>query len=355
MAERVNNFTIYKDNPYHGLIYGALGAKYNPLKGDVDAAVRDIKSGDAFIFHIHWEEHLIRRARTAAEAAALVEHFIARLNYFNRLGGKTVWTIHNSKPHELEHVEQFMRLRSALAELADRICVHNTHSISVLREQAPASLEKFHLLAHPSYHGIYAPDEFDFLQFDAASPKEVLLFGKVRRYKAIDGFLEGYLQSGLAAEGIGVRVCGEPLHTEEYGDALASQFGAAPGVVLDFRRVPDDEVAGLLGAAGCVCLPYERFLTSGALLAAMTFGAPIVAPNLPQMRETLPPSAHEFLFDPRAPGAVYEKLRAIFALDATERRALRIAIEKRARDFHPERISAQLGRLYDSLRLQQAA
>jgi hypothetical protein len=64
----VINYVIYHENPYHQLLYSAILDEYRPIRGDVDAAIQQIGTGEGNLFHVHWEEHAIRRSPTAAEA-----------------------------------------------------------------------------------------------------------------------------------------------------------------------------------------------------------------------------------------------------------------------------------------------
>jgi glycosyltransferase involved in cell wall biosynthesis len=51
------------------------------------------------------------------------------------------------------------------------------------------------------------------------------------------------------------------------------------------RHIADDDMQVLLNAADCVVLPYNEVLTSGAAMLAMSFGRPVVAPDLGGVRD----------------------------------------------------------------------
>ncbi|MCI4661818.1 MAG: glycosyltransferase [Neomegalonema sp.] len=345
----VFNYTVYRDNPYQPVMYSAIGDRYALEKGTIDNAMdgqRARKDGTHQLFHIHWEEHIIRRSPTEAEAMAAAKYFMDRLRFFRRRGGRVLWTIHNIAPHELEYEAVFSWLRSELLKSVDRICVHNLEAINVLREQGAVPLEKVVYLPHPAYHGFYE-DAGD--GAGALTGRELLVFGKVRRYKAIDKLLERFVSGLTAGQDIALRIAGEPLAKEGYGEQLLARFEGKPGLTLDFRRIPDEEVPQLFSQHAAAVLPYERFLTSGALLAAMTCGMPVIAPNVSQIREIVPAVNHAFLFDPAQPETLFDRAQALLALGAEERRSLRAEIRKRADYFHPDRISSQLGAVYDAL------
>src|SRR5690606_24317988 len=123
-----------------------------------------------------------------------------------------------------------------------------------------------------------------------------LAFGMVRRYKGYCSFLET-IERHKGCQ-FRVRVVGAPIATETYGEELLAKYKTSSRIEFDYRRVPTEEVASTVRAARCLVLPYERFLTSGVALLGLSLGMPVVAPNSPQMRETLPQASHPLLFEP---------------------------------------------------------
>lgn len=343
---QVVNCTLYRDNPYQQLLYRGILDRYEPLKGDVDEAIklqRGLKNARQ-ILHIHWEEHVIRHAQSSAEAFAMVEFFLARLAYFKKLGGYVVWTVHNILPHEQEWEDAFLALRRGVAEAAERICVHNLATIPLLRAQTQFKEGAPFLLPHPTYFGVMDPLPD---QLEPETPT-ALIFGKLRPYKAIEKFIDAFGASNLPRQGAILKICGEGLKNQTYAQDLVETYeGAAPNVVFDIRRAPDEELPALFGGATAIILPYERLLTSGVLFAAMTLGAPVIAPRLPQVIESLPRENHAFLYDPDNLADAITAFERLSTISAEERADLRAALLFRAYYHRPERISRLLGGVYD--------
>jgi glycosyltransferase involved in cell wall biosynthesis len=300
------------------------------------------------IFHVHWEEHCLRPCPTAAEARSAKDYFVKRTRYFQKLGGKVLWTVHNLMPHELEHVDIFLGLRQELADIADHILVHNLEAINVLADQITFDSRKIRYLPHASYQGVYpAPTEAD--AGVKPSPRTLLAFGKVRRYKGFDTLLDLLPPAFMKSNKLSLKIVGQPLETETFGEELTARAAGRKDVTLDFRVVPDDEVSALLTSAGCVVLPYERFLTSGVALLCLSAGALVVAPAAPSMKELLPPSCHRLLYKA---GDIVDIQRAVLecvTLTDEERNAMVQDSLSRANYLRPERISRQLGEIYDRL------
>src|SRR5690606_21272592 len=113
---KIVNFTLYHDNPYSRLMYCALEPEFEAVRGTIDDALSLLKSGESQLFHINWEEHLVRNSTSVAEADLMIKYFIKKLKEYRSLGGKVIWTVHNEHPHERENVAAFLNLRRHLAE-----------------------------------------------------------------------------------------------------------------------------------------------------------------------------------------------------------------------------------------------
>jgi glycosyltransferase involved in cell wall biosynthesis len=343
------NCTLYRDNPYQAMLYGALRGRYEPVRGKIDDAIAKLKANGAGMLHVHWEEHLIRSSPTEVEARAAASYFIGRLKHYRELGGRAIWTIHNSLPHELEHVEAFLSIRRALAEHCDRILVHNTEAINVLSEQVPLDRTKIYYLPHPSYTGIYEPEDTARREVGGPTERSILSFGKIRRYKGTDRLLNWLTPEFLSSYGAKLRISGEPIQNDLFLSELQACSVGRGDIVWDIRNVADRDVPVLMRGASCVVLPYERFLTSGVALLALSVGALVVAPNVQQMRELLPVPVQRFLFEQDSADDFRRAVAAALELPQQERAELATMSLQRASHFRGERISRQLGGLLDSM------
>lgn len=345
---KVINQVIYAENPYHRILYSGLEGRYEPVRADVDAAINAIGEQGRQLLHIHWEEHAIRHCVTAVEARASKDYLLKRLRHFRILGGKVLWTVHNLVPHELQHIEAFLELRRGLAEEVDVILVHNLEAINVLRAQVTLDQSKLVYLPHPSYLGIYEPEQgAEERALAAPRTRRLLGFGKMRRYKGFDTLLDFVPEDFLAEHDLTLSIVGQPLPQERYAEELAARAAGRARVSVEPRNVPDDEVAALFRTAECLVLPYERFLTSGVALLALTLGLPTVAPASDAMHELFPPSGHRLLY---RPGDAADFRRAVLetvGLSDDGRADLIRDLIARARYLRPAKAGALLGAVYD--------
>lgn len=343
---QVINTIVYKDNPYNHLLYRGHSARHTMVPGSVADAIEALGKTENQILHLHWEEGFLRRCNTRPEAEAVAAYLEEELGTFISKGGRLVWTIHNVMPHELEYPDLFRGLRNHLAQLATTIAVHNLASISTLASQVPLDRVKVALVPHPSYLGVYEPEAETLRHQPDWETRKILLFGKLRRYKGIEFLLQAAEEK--EAEGLEIEVIGEPLPLDTYVAEITPQLEAV-GIPLSSRRVLDNEVPDLLRAYRGIVLPYERFLTSGVALLGMTFGRPLVAPDLPQIREILPRSAQTLLYTPGDAASLAEKMRLLHDMSVDELKTIHADMLTRAKYYASPRISERLFDLFDAL------
>jgi len=98
-------------------------------------------------------------------------------------------------------------------------------------------------------------------------PLRLLFLGRIQSYKGLDLLVGAYER--LVAEGHAATLTIAGFG--ELGD-LRERIEALPGISLNNRWIPHGEIAGLLGAADAVVLPYVEASQSGVLPAAFAAG-----------------------------------------------------------------------------------
>lgn len=347
---KVINCTLFQGNPYTKAIYSSIVDKYEPVKGDIDLAVKELREHGVGALHIHWEEHLIRHCCSEEEAQHLVRYFVARLDYYKKLGGVVLWTVHNSLPHELEYVDIFLNLRAEIAKRCDRILVHNIRTIALLLDQGINYANKVFMLPHPSYLGVYGGKMADPVDVGALScNRTILSFGLVRRYKNLERLFLEIDPTFTRENNLRIHVAGAAISGDGYGAELEASCAGRDDVFFDLRHIPDASIPDLMANAGCLVLPYDRFLTSGAALLGISFGKIVIGPRTPQFVEVLPASVHRFLYDPDVHGDLRRAVLEVAGLSVEDHQAIVRDLLERAEYYSPAVVSAQLGQLLDLL------
>jgi glycosyltransferase involved in cell wall biosynthesis len=124
-----------------------------------------------------------------------------------------------------------------------------------------------------------------------------LLFGKLKPYKGADLLIEAFrLLPPEMRDRVEVQIVGKPYMDVE--PLLRAARGLAPGVQLDFRFVPDDEMNDMLALADVIVFPYREIDVSGVLMAALRYGRPIIASRIGVFAELLVDGQHAVLVPP---------------------------------------------------------
>jgi glycosyltransferase involved in cell wall biosynthesis len=186
--------------------------------------------------------------------------------------------VHEVDAHPGDHMPFRLFLQRALCRQAAAVGTLSTHVGDRLRQEGLAGTPVrplIHLRHPPMGFAVPPPRPW---------PKEgmrLLLFGRLRHYKGLDLLAEALALLG-PRPALEVRVVGSGPESR----ALVS-LRALPGVVVENRWVPEDEVGALLGWADTVVLPYREASQSGVAAAALAGGRRILATNVGGLAEQL--------------------------------------------------------------------
>ena len=343
---KVYCYPVDRNSTYVPLLFDGIEDAYERVylqDGSLRDAVGDLEAGRDVIVHIHWEEFVLRECRSEAEADAAGAAFAREIAAIRESGGAIVWTVHNELPHEISYHRQFLAMRGALARCANAILLHDAASRDVLARQVALDTSRVYQLPHPSYLGRHEDEATLRAQLHEPPERRIQAFGWIRLQKGF-GQMIGMLSADfLQSRGAHVRISGRG---GVEAAAVIAQQAERTDVHWDIRHVPDAEIPSLLRSAACVVLPYERVLTSGVALLAMSVGAMIVAVDFPQLRELLPLTSHRYLYPQGDAQAFRRIVDDVFALAPEERRIVLEANLAVARELRPTEIARRLAAIY---------
>lgn len=142
----------------------------------------------------------------------------------------------------------------------------------------------------------------------------LLSFGRLLPYKGLD-LLAECLSRLDPPDGWSVRVVGSGPESP----ALAA-LRALPGVTVENRWVPEDEVGALLGWADAVVLPYREASQSGVAATALAARRYVIATNVGGLAEQLADEPLAILCEPNA-DSLANGLRRVLAMPPASRLA----------------------------------
>jgi len=283
----------WRVNPYQQLLVGALrrlGAEVveRPLLPfSLGATVRECKPD---VLHLQ-NVHPFLTGRGWVRSLMNVLAFVAALIMVRLRGVRIVWTVHDLGHHDRRHPLLDRIVTALTARLAHARIVHCEAARRELGREVTA-------IPHGHYIGHYEN------RVDRAAARQslgigngefVFLFlGWLRPYKGIPELLD-------AVEGLPARLL---IAGEARDPAFVESLRVPANVEIHSGAVQDDRLQLYLNACDVVVLPYRRILTSGAVILAMSFARPCIAPRLGCMPETLDDRG-AFLYDP---GALREAL-----------------------------------------------
>lgn len=276
-------FSNEKVNPYNALLYRELQ--------QLNANVEEYRHSKALrthsdIVHFHWPDGDINRPSLGKSIQRMLLLAVT-VCLLKLRGTKIVWTVHNTAPHDARRP----RLSNAFMQWFARRCdgfifmsEANRAAFYQLYKTSPTS--QYAIIPHGHYRGCYPPaidQQVAKTQLGLDPAKKVLLFvGMIKPYKNIDGLMQAFNQAELADYQLVVAGTADTAPTE-LRSTMETLKNANTHLFLRF--IPDSELALFMSAADVVILPYKAILNSGALLLALSYNRPVIAPHMGAVAE----------------------------------------------------------------------
>jgi glycosyltransferase involved in cell wall biosynthesis len=118
----------------------------------------------------------------------------------------------------------------------------------------------------------------------------------LRPYKGIERLIHAWHQTASPRTHDTLVIAGQPLRPE-FSAHLTDEARKCDSIQIRSDFVPPERIPLFFSAADVVVLPFDKVLTSGSLLLAMSYGKPIIAPRLGAITETVG-DADDLLYDP---------------------------------------------------------
>ncbi len=337
-------------NPYQTLLYGSLPDRFIIEAGSIHDALWRQAAGDldtSTIFHLHWEDAVIKNEPSQAAARAAAEEFIEALQIFRSRGGAVVWTVHNVASHDELYLDVQEALCRDLSRIAHRVHFHSDAACRVASARFDPPENHVSIVQHGNYIDLIDTTEArDTIRKSLGYRPEdcvFIFFGRIMRYKGAKDLLRAFCSlSTTSAKLIIAGKALDPLSIEGLPNECRARIAIYEG------RLKQADLSRLVRAADFSVLPYRRVLTSGSVLFSMSAGVPVIVPNLPTLREIVEPKGGGLLFQPSRWKDLAVRLREAASMSAKERRYLanRALEEARRRDW------GKLGAIYSTLLLQ---
>lgn len=223
------------------------------------------------VLHFHWPETLLRsRSRTREFASRILTTLLLARTRMKKI--RVVRTLHNVTPHESGSDLESRLLRAIDSSTDGWIVMNVDRSVSELNlpEESVWHIPHGHF---KDWYQVWSNAEIE------VESGTILTFGRIRPYKGIEGLLVAFREAS-AHEDVQLRVAGA---VDDAGmlESLRSAAAESRSVSLELGHVSDARLTQLIRSSQIVVLPYSRMLNSGAVLAALSLGRPVLVPRTP--------------------------------------------------------------------------
>lgn len=286
----VFNPPVNEENQYIQRMVGELrarGYRIHPLD-TIFSGRRHFRS--IRLVHLNWFENIDDSGFGVALRSFLRKLFVLVVI---RLSGKPlVWTMHNRISHEQRFGFFSRSITHLLVRWSQRIVIHAWSSgelLAVYGKKAPA---KVGYIPHPHFIGLYGEPKPDIQRSDHML--RLLFAGMVKPYKNLEMLIDVVSAFGSRVQ---LTIAGKAIDTD-YERRIATRVAQAGNVTFLPYFVPDDQLAGLLGDADALVLPYDlaSSLNSGTVLLAFSYRKTVICPEIGTIRDLGSQSIHTYSY-----------------------------------------------------------
>ncbi len=300
-----------KGNPYQNALANSLKKENVEVKFASTIRILSLLKPERkpAILHIHWQ-HLFFLAQNKIKTILKSTLFIGRLIILKLFGIKIVWTVHNLYNHEERFKAIELFFSSILARLCDKLIVHTNSAKQQVKETFKIRKEScLKTIPHGNYIAYYenTVDKLQARNKLKLNTGDVvfLCFGVIRIYKGVPDLIEAFKKLNVPQAKL--LIVGKPSNNE-IANKIREKCDMNKNIKLVFEFIPDDEVQVYMNAADVAVLPYRNILTSGAVMLAMSFGKPVIAPAIGGIQDILDEKG-SFIFDPSDSNGLVKGMR----------------------------------------------
>lgn len=240
---------------------------------------------DAGILHIHWLNDYIKPALWGSGAIRFLAHsaiLISDVLLTRAMGVKVIWTVHNKLSHESSNQGRETRLRRWLMNCVSDSVFHSKNAQDeVARFLQLHVTSRSHVIPHGNYIDVYRDNPRRELTLAnelliEEHHRVILFFGLLRRYKGVDRLLTAF--RSITDDNVRLVIAGKPMD-QEVGQLVESFAKVDPRIKPLLGFIPDEDVAPLFRITDIAVVPFERTLSSGSAILALSMGNVLILPD----------------------------------------------------------------------------
>ncbi len=301
------------DNPYQTQLAKHLvevGVKVEGASSKAFFLPTAVNEWKTDILHIHWLHSFFIKSNMLKSLVSSVI-FLCELVILRLIGVKIVWTVHNLKNHDNQHLKLERICTAIVAKTAHAIIAHcEAAKYELITTFNLRNHEKIFVVPHGNYIDCY---KNNLTQTEARrilgipDSNLVLLFlGLLRPYKGVLELLETFKQ--WHPDGVQLVIAGKIWNDSlELAELINQKVVGDDSIKFIPGFVANEKIQLYMNACDVVVFPYRDVLTSGAVLLAMSFGRACIAPRKGCIKEVLDDTG-SFLYDPNIEESLFHAM-----------------------------------------------
>src|SRR2546430_7775417 len=265
------------------------------------------------VFHILWNNKFEFFDRTLL------------MLYYKLLGKKIALTAHNVNAARRDTTDTMVNRLSLRIQyrLADHIFVHTEKMKSELLAEFGVRECAVTVIPYGINNAVpdtdLTPDEAKQRLGIKADERTLLFFGRIVPYKGLEYLVAAFQQVVTSRSDYRLIIAGRPEKgCEKYWNEIQETISRGVGrgrIILKSEYIADDETEVHFKAADVLVLPYRQIYQSGVLFFGYSFGLPVIAADVGNLREDVLDGKTGFLCKAEDPVDLARAIETYFASD----------------------------------------
>ncbi len=235
--------------------------------------------------------------------------------------------------------------RRILSKLVNGIIFHNYSSLKLIETDSKFNSQKAIVIPHGHYREVYGASVDS---IDARKQLGLPLTGRIymnigflKPYKKIEKLINIWKNYPDSFGNDTLVIAGKPVNNSYYLE-LQELSKDIPGLILIPEFIESSRIHLFFSAADVIVFPFEKILTSGSLILAMSYNKPIIAPDLGGIAETLG-VANQLLYNPNDDQGLLKTLQQSTTIDL---QALSVLVKRQCDALGWELIAQKTAQFY---------
>jgi glycosyltransferase involved in cell wall biosynthesis len=262
------------------------------------------------IFHILWNNKFEAFDRTVL------------ILFYMSLGKKIVLTVHNVNAGKRDSTDTLLNRLTLRVQyrLADHLFVHTEAMKSELMSSFGVQARRISVIPFGINNAVpntaLSPREARQRLSIRESERVILFFGHITPYKGLEYLVEAFNLLVRDDNNYRLIITGRPKNCESYWKPIQESIQKhvqSGKVLLRADHIPDDEIELYFKAADALALPYKHVYQSGVLFLAYSFGLPVLAADVGNLKDEVLEGETGFIFKPDDPFDLAQTITRYYA------------------------------------------